>query len=104
MRYSRMLRFACYLIVALPVVSRAETITVSVAVSLREAVTDAAKTYEQTTGDHVDFTFGASGQLAAQIENGAPVDAFIAAANRQIDDLVKNGLVEDGTRRVVAAN
>jgi molybdate transport system substrate-binding protein len=82
----------------------AETINVSAAVSTKEAVTDIAKAFEAETHDHVDLTFGSSGQLAAQIRNGAPVDLFISAANKEVDDLSKAGLVDDATRRIVAGN
>jgi len=85
-------------------VSPAETINVAAAVSLREAITDAATAYQADGGDAVTFTFGASGQLAAQIQNGAPVDVFISAADKQVDDLSKAGLVDDSTRRVIAGN
>lgn len=82
----------------------AETITVAVAVSLKDAVNEIAKTYKADTGEDVRFTFGSSGQLAAQVRNGAPVDAFVSAANAQVDDLEKDGLIEAKTRRVVAGN
>src|SRR5437879_599389 len=59
----------------------AETITVAAAISLKDALTAAAKQYKTDTGEDVEFTFAASGQLASQIQNGAPVDLFISAAN-----------------------
>ncbi len=48
----------------------AETITLSAAISLKESLTQIAKTYESETGDQVEFNFGASGPLAVQIEQG----------------------------------
>ncbi|HSV15951.1 MAG TPA: molybdate ABC transporter substrate-binding protein [Tepidisphaeraceae bacterium] len=81
----------------------AETIDVAAAVSLREALTDASRTFE-LTGIHVALTLGSSGQLAAQITNGAPVDAFISAAKQQVDQLSKAGLVDDSTRQIMAGN
>jgi len=82
----------------------AETIDVAAAVSLREALTDASAAFESATGVHVALTLGSSGQLAAQIANGAPLDAFISAANQQVDELSKAGLVDDATRRIIAGN
>jgi molybdate transport system substrate-binding protein len=82
----------------------AEQIHVSVAVSLREAATDIAREYKAATGDEIVLTFGSSGQLATQIKDGADVDAFISAANKQVDDLVKAGLADSASRRVVASN
>jgi molybdate transport system substrate-binding protein len=39
-----------------------------------------------------------------QIQSGAPIDAFIAAADKQVDDLAKAGLLDEATRRIVAGN
>jgi molybdate transport system substrate-binding protein len=83
---------------------RAETINVAAAISLKESLQEIARAYAADTGDRVEFTFGASGQLMAQIKNGAPIDAFISAANKQVDDLDKAGLIDAKTRRVVAGN
>src|SRR5690349_15412595 len=83
---------------------RAETITVGAAISLKEAMGEIAAAYKADTGESVEFTFGSSGQLVAQIRNGAPIDAFIAAAQKQVDDLLKEKLVDGASRRVVAGN
>jgi molybdate transport system substrate-binding protein len=82
----------------------AETMTVSAAVSLKEAMEAVAPAFANKTGDPVQFMFGSSGQLAAQIQNGAPVDVFISAADKQVDDLSKANLLDDATRRVIAGN
>ncbi|HEY7115443.1 MAG TPA: molybdate ABC transporter substrate-binding protein, partial [Tepidisphaeraceae bacterium] len=92
----------CLILSAHPV--HAETITVAAAVSLKESMLEIAKAFAIDTGDHVEFTFGASGQLMAQVRNGAPIDAFISAANKQVDDLERAGLVDAKTRRVVVGN
>jgi molybdate transport system substrate-binding protein len=41
----------------------------------------------------VDMSFGASGQLAQQIRQGAPFDLFLSADQKFIEDLAKEGLV-----------
>lgn len=82
----------------------AEIITVAAAISLKDALGNVAGQYKADTGERVEFTFGSSGQLASQIANGAPVDLFISAANKQVDDLSKAGLIDDRTRKVVAGN
>jgi molybdate transport system substrate-binding protein len=82
----------------------ADSITVSAAISLKEAVSQIAQNYESQTGNHVDLNFGASGQLAAQIAQGAPVDAFISAGTREMDDLARQNLIDPATRRVVCGN
>ena len=84
--------------------ARAATIRVGVAVSLREAMEDIAKAYHADSGDAVEYTFGSSGQIAAQIKNGADIDAFISAANEQVDELALAHLVEAETRRAIAGN
>jgi molybdate transport system substrate-binding protein len=85
-------------------VARAEMIRVGAAISLREAMTEIAKMYKADVSDDVELNFGSSGQLAAQIENGARIDLFISAANAQVEQLVKDRLVDQATRRVVAGN
>jgi len=44
----------------------------------------------------VEPTFGASGSLVAQIENGLPVDVFLCADESYPEQLVQHGLAEAG--------
>jgi molybdate transport system substrate-binding protein len=83
---------------------RADELRVAAAVSLKEAMQDIAADFNKETGHEVKFAFGASGQLLEQIRAGAPVDAFVSAAPQQVDALEKDGLIREGTRRVVARN
>src|SRR5688500_8470423 len=83
---------------------RAEKITVFAAVSLKDAMGEIATACAKASGDDVEFSFGASGQLAAQIKEGAPADVFIAAADRQVRDLVDAKVADGASRSVVAAN
>ena len=70
-------------IVLFAAIVRAQTITVSAAISLKEAMTEEARQYAADGGDQVSLNFGASGLLAAQIEQGAPVDLFVSAGRRR---------------------
>ena len=82
----------------------AEPVRVAAAVSLKEALNEVAAAYRKEGRGDVTFTFGASGHLQAQIEYGAPIDAFISAGHKQIDELARAGRAEAGSKRVVAGN
>ena len=69
------------------------TLTVSAASSLTAAFTEIGKLYEAQTGNIVLFNLGASGTLAQQIEQGAPVDLFASANVGFVDELKKKGFV-----------
>ncbi len=85
--------------------AQAAELTVSAAVSLKAALEEIAARFEKThAGTKVTFNFGASGALQQQIENGAPVDVFVSAASKQVDELEKKGLTLDGTRIDVVGN
>src|SRR5215218_5185322 len=84
--------------------ARADGITVSAAVSLNEALTEVRDVFEKQGGERVGLNFGASGVLLTQIRNGAPVDVFIAAADKQMDDAQTLDLIEASTRTVIAGN
>jgi len=70
-------------------------ITVSAAISLKNAFEEIGKIYEsKVSGVKVFFNFGASGDLARQIEGGAPVDIFASAAQKDMDELDGKILVQ----------
>ena len=83
----------------------AHEITVSAAISLKNAFEDIATIFqERNPGAKVLFNFGASGDLARQIEGGAPVDIFASAAQKDMDDIDRKGLVASNSRRNFAGN
>src|SRR3954469_6886393 len=84
--------------------ARAEDISVAAAISLKESLEAIRQTYESSTGDHLKFSFASSGQLASQIQNGAPLDLFLSAARKQVDDLKKAGKTVDSTACVFVSN
>lgn len=74
-------------------------ITVSAAISLKNAFEEIGKLYEREHGGtKVLFNFGASGDLVQQIAGGAPVDVFASAAEKDMNDLSAKGFVMPGTR------
>jgi len=79
-------------------------IIVSAAISLKSVFEEIGVIYEKQTGVHPKFNFAASGVLQQQIESGAPVDVFAAAARKQMDDIQKKGLLLDETRKDFAGN
>src|SRR5580692_2146942 len=54
-------------------------INVAAAADLSAAVQEVATSYEKRTGVAVKLSFGASGALTQQIQNGAPFDVFFSA-------------------------
>jgi len=53
---------------SLPVSAQNRPIVVAAAISLKESFSELGGIYERRTGTKVTFTFGASGELAKQIE------------------------------------
>ncbi len=83
----------------------AREITVSAAISLKNAFEEIGKLYEaKNKGTKVVFNFGASGDLIRQIEGGAPVDVFASAAQKDMDEMEKKGFILSGSRVNFAAN
>src|SRR5574337_1774314 len=82
-----------------------QELLVSAAISLKEPLQEIAALFEQRHPEvKVIFNWGASGALQQQIEHGAPVDVYAAAASKQMDELEAKGLLLNETRRTLAAN
>ena len=80
-------------------------LTLSVAVSMKEAAEHVGRLFTTAhPGVALRYNFAASGDLQKQIEAGAPVDVFVSAAARQMDELAAKGLVTPASRRVFARN
>jgi molybdate transport system substrate-binding protein len=105
---SRALAAAVALVLALApgaATARDVEVVVSVAISMKEVVEELGRRFVSTRpGVVVRYNVGASGELQKQIEAGAPVDVFVSAAERQMDELDRKGLLAGGTRRVFATN
>ena len=69
-------------------------LTILAAASLTDVCEDLKSVYEaETENVTLTFSFGGSGALQAQIEEGAPADMFISAAQTQMDALLEQGLM-----------
>jgi len=85
--------------------SSKDEIIVSAAASLTNIMQELGKGFEQShEGRKVVFNFGASGDLLAQMSQGAPVDIFISASPKQMDQAQEKGLIDQATRIIFAAN
>jgi molybdate transport system substrate-binding protein len=70
------------------------------AASLTDALTEIARNHQPP----VEFSFGASNDLARQIRAGAPADVFFSADVEQVAALEKDGLIVPSTRRDLLSN
>ena len=83
----------------------AVSLTLSAAASLQEALEAIAPRFEQAHPNvDLNFNFGASGALQRQIEQGAPVDLFFAAAAQPMEILAAKGLILPDSRRDIVSN
>jgi molybdate transport system substrate-binding protein len=86
---------ACTLAVSAAGQERA--INVAAAADLSSALKDIAANFEKQTGIEVKLSFGASGALTQQIENGAPFDVFFSADMGYPEQLVTEGHASSAT-------
>jgi len=90
-------------VLCLPPLAQAEELTLSAAISMKEVVETLGRQFAHgRPGVTLLYNFGSSGELQKQIEAGAPVDLFISAGQRQLDELEQKGLIDASSRRVFA--
>ncbi|MDE5413370.1 molybdate ABC transporter substrate-binding protein [Alkalihalobacterium chitinilyticum] len=75
---------------------------VAAASDLTHAFTEVGQLFEEETGVALTFSFGSTGQLADQIENGAPFDIFAAANIDFVDQLNEKDLIISDTQTTYA--
>ncbi len=75
---------------------------VAAASDLIPAFEELGKEFEAATKTKVIFSFGSTGLLTRQIENGAPMDVFAAASVDYINQLEQKGLILPDTKSVYA--
>jgi molybdate transport system substrate-binding protein len=81
---------------ALVVPAQAETVNVAVAANFTAVAEEIAALFEEQTEHEVELSFGSTGQLYAQITQGAPYDVFLAADNERPGIAIENDFgVED---------
>jgi molybdate transport system substrate-binding protein len=74
-------------------------LTISAASSLKDSMERIKALYAAEKPDiSVQYNFGASGTLQQQIQQGADVDIFVSAAEKQMDQLESSRLLLEGTR------
>jgi len=74
----------------------ATDVNLSVAASLREAVTELSADFaRKNPGASFQRNFGASGALAKQIANGAPCDVYFSANVEWVDYLIEKKLIDE---------
>src|ERR1700733_298032 len=95
----------CAMFAQQPAAVKPAPVTVSAAISLKDALDQLGREFERDhPGAKVTFNYGGSGTLQHQIEQGAPVDVFFAAAQKQMDALQSAGLIVTETRHDIVAN
>lgn len=78
---------------------------IAAAASLQNAMEEIKPLYEAANkGVTLTFTFGSSGSLQEQIEQGAPVDVFMSAALKQMKALEEGGLILEGSKKELLEN
>jgi molybdate transport system substrate-binding protein len=84
----------CLLILVSVAPGFAQEITVAAAADLNAALTELGGQFAATSGVQVKLSFGASGNLSTQIQNGAPFDLFFSADEDYPKQLIEKSLAE----------
>lgn len=78
---------------------------VSAAASMTDVLGELSEMYKSVDSNtSLIFTFGSSGALQAQIEEGAPVDIFMSAAQKQMKALEEKDLLVNDTIKTLLVN
>ncbi|MGO0062759.1 molybdate ABC transporter substrate-binding protein [Brevibacillus fluminis] len=80
-------------------------LTIAAAASLTDALNELKTSFNADYPNyHLTFTFGSSGKLATQIQQGAPADVFLSASKKDMDTLEASKLIAPSTRVNFAEN
>lgn len=75
-------------------------VEVAAAADTRFALDELSALFAQRQGVQARITYGSSGQLAAQIEQGAPFDLFFSADEHALRYLATRGLIVEQTEQI----
>src|ERR1700735_4288026 len=70
---------------------------IAAASDLQLALPKLVERFQASTGTKTSLTFGASGQLDEQIQQGAPFDVFLSANENFVRDLAAGRLIKPGS-------
>jgi len=77
---------------------RAETVLVAVASNFTKPMTEIAEAFKRDTDHTAKLSFGSSGKIVSQLENGAPFEVFLSADETKPAKLEKEGLTVPDSR------
>ncbi|MDE0106864.1 MAG: molybdate ABC transporter substrate-binding protein [Bryobacterales bacterium] len=94
--------FGAAMLCVAPSAHAAETL-VAVAANFRDACAEIGRAFGEATSHRAVFSFGPTGQLYAQIAQGAPYDVFLAADRARVERALAEGLAVEGSRQTYAS-
>lgn len=77
--------------------NESNTLVIAAAADLSSALSEIGNNYEKKTGVKVKLSFGASGAITHQIQNGAPFDVFFSADMDYPKQLIASGTADAGS-------
>ncbi|VAX17592.1 Molybdenum ABC transporter, substrate-binding protein ModA [hydrothermal vent metagenome] len=98
----RVLLLVAFTVVGVSSYAVAGEVNVAVAANFLGTAKKISSAFEQKTGHKIILSAGSTGQLYAQIRNGAPYDFFFSADSKRTAKLEKDGFVANGARFIYA--
>ncbi|WP_096186647.1 molybdate ABC transporter substrate-binding protein [Evansella halocellulosilytica] len=77
---------------------QSDTLYVAAASDMYHALTEVGHAFTEKTDVEIEFTYGSTGQLTQQIQEGAPFDLFLAAHDSYIDQLIDREAVYEDSK------
>lgn len=93
-RFALALAASFSLDLALPALAE-DAPVIAAASDLKFAVEEIAVKFKEETGQEVQLSFGSTGNFATQIREGAPFQMFMAADEKFVKELAKDGFTRD---------